>query len=198
MQSSDIRAAIQNLIKENKINDTPLYSHGGFDNVDLFPIFHKLFSLEAYTALANRTQGTLHQRNDFCHEYGMIDMLSRLGVKNAGNLIATGRMYQFKRVVDRVHYFALDVAEKDIPKAVEILVIAMNDLASKSYITAALAPLMAYKFAQLPWSSGLNETRYAVISYVAVTQQGENYVQQNMADLLTKESEMPKRIEDLR
>lgn len=91
-----------------------------------------------------------------------------------------------------VFYFAAIVeGEHNIPKAVDKIVGAINDLANKGYLNRFLKTLGVIKLNPVTFSQ-LSVPQYAVFSYPQLTQEGYTYAESQEYDFAAREGELPR------
>ena len=187
---SDVVQAIGDLIRSgNAETDRPSYTVPGFQTDDIYPIIKKYLNTDAQVALDTKALGMIHQRNILIAQMGFVVLLKKLGLKSCKDWY-DGDLY--KREFDRVRFCVSRSDKATIPKAVDKVVAAINDLASRGYITAALLPMSV-----MVLNRHENfEPEYTVLSYIALTTEGSDYVKNNMPKMFVDEGEMPERFEN--
>jgi hypothetical protein len=190
---SDVVQAIGDLIKSGNADTAqPSYTFPKFRTDDIYPIFKKYFSVEAQKVMDIKTTNLLHQYNKKLPPSDLFKLLSKLKLNSCVGF--EDGMYI--SCVDVVHFCASRADKITLHKAVEKVVAAVNDLVSHNYVTATLLTLSVVAVSRQENLEPEFEPEYVVISYVALTQDGHDYVEKYMPKMFVKESEMPERFEN--
>jgi len=94
------------------------------------------------------------------------------------------------REVALVKYLGFSCHIEDAGEAVQILCSKLNELAEQDFIKASLKTMLIIPYVQIapiPWDNSC-----AVMSYVAISREGEEYIKKYMAHLDTPEGGVPK------
>jgi hypothetical protein len=187
---SDVVQAIGDLIRSGNAESTNMVtSVPGLKTDDIYPIFKKYFTSEAQQALETKTTSLIHQRNVLTINGGLAFLLNKIGLKSCSEF---DKMDCYRREVDMVRYCARRATRTNIHKAVESVIVTINDLASRGYITATLMPLSVVALAP----TDNFESHYVVISYIALTKASDQYVADNLSHMFVDEGAMPLSIEE--
>jgi hypothetical protein len=187
MQSDAIHRAVGDLIKNG---NTIGHSNPSFRTDNIYPIFKKYFNDDAQRVFSIKTQNLIHQRDRVLLTADLATLLKKLNLKSCKDFV-DGQAF-IKREIDKVCFCASRSDRATIYRAVERVIIAINDLARRGYLTASMVELsvMALAAAEKP------EPEFIVLSYVAVTNAGEQYITQHMPKMFVSEGGMPERFED--
>jgi hypothetical protein len=158
--------------------------------VDIYPIFKHLFSEKAIKTLENKTSEQVYQFN-LCVPQPLI-LLAKLGIKSCSmfkNETFNGEPLYVRKIA--LVQFAAALASKDkLYKAVERIVLAINDVADRDYTRASLVQLSVIELAN-PMQP---EPDYMVISYVTLSDRGKAYVDANLPGIFIANGAMPVRV----
>lgn len=186
---SGVSQAVADLIKSgNADNEPTTLSVPEFKIDDIYPIFEKYFNQKAQVVMGVKASHLVHQRNIFIAPMGFVVLLKKLGLKSVRDF-ADADLYI--RHADMVHFCVSRADRANLQQAVIKVVKTINELANKGYITACMTKLSVVALAKF----GMDRD-YAVISYVALTQQGHDYVEQNMPKMFIKEGGYPPRYDE--
>lgn len=170
------------------------YTMPGFTVENIYPIFKHCFNTKAATALNTKSNtGMLHQYNEMVGPTPIIELMSKLGVKSCKAALDSGTM-GYLRKIDKVNYIASRCTMKTMPKAVERVIATVNHLADKDFCKASMMELGVIRFVKV----NEIEDHFAVLSYLTLTQAGENYVaaSQVISKMMVKEGDVPNNIEE--
>jgi hypothetical protein len=157
---------------------------------DIYPSLRPYFTDKAAKALYQKTNHMLHQRNELVGHEGLVGLLAKLNIKKAKQDLSK---HGYIRVIDMVNFLGLRADQQGIAEAASKVILAINDLAERGYITAAMAPL---SIIELDPSAGPD--RFLVVSYLAIKQAGQMWVDTNLQDLTFKEGGMPNDVKDVK
>jgi hypothetical protein len=147
------------------------------------------FTDKAGKALHNKVVSLVHQRNEEVGHNGLADLLAKLEITSAKCAIKENKV-GWRRVADLVMFFGATCCIDEIPLGIEKLVVAINDLAERGYVTGAMMPLGIITLGQTtPF-----EPRYIVTSYLAINDKGQKYLEKHHTSLLFPEGGMPRRV----
>jgi hypothetical protein len=130
----------------------------------------------------------IHRRNKLVITPEFGSFLNKLGLKSCKDLDHG----LWRRELDRVHFCASRSDRHNIHQAAEKVIVAINDLAKRGYITASLMELGVLHLA----IHNKPEPEYVVLSCVAITDEGHKYVEANMPKMFVDEGGLPERFED--
>jgi len=154
---------------------------------DIYPAMRSCFSDEAGKALHNRAKTTLYQWDEVKGHEGLASLLHKLQFKTGHNAYAC-----YRRVAP-CFYFGGACEGQYIEKVAMKLIDMINDLASKKYILATLAPL---SIIQMALTGPLDKQKYVIVSYLHLDQVGEAYVKATYPHLCMEEGAYPKEFGD--
>lgn len=187
--SQSVVQAIRDLIKNGSIDKEPSYSMPSFAIENIYPIVKHLFNTNAIKALENKTYDELYQYNEYFGPKGFESfskvevLIKKLGVgKNLPYVVGWVRKF------DKVCFLGSTCYREDIGKSVNKVVHAVNTVANMGFTKASLMPLGVIK---LHPEQGENEGKLIVLSYVTLTDVGEQWVQQNIPKILVSEGQIP-------
>lgn len=89
-----------------------------------------------------------------------------------------------------VRYLGFSCHISEAGEAIQILCSKLNDLAEQGFIIATLKPMLVIPYVQIapvPWDDSC-----AVMSYVAISTEGDEYIKKYLAHLNTPEGGVPK------
>lgn len=196
---SGITLAIRDLIKSGNADKEPatLTVHAGFDIQDIYPLMKHLFNPQAVATLENKTHSMIHQFAEYVGPKGFENfhkvesLMEKLGLRSVQKQYTlTGDWWV--RNCDKVNLFGSTCSLETMPKAVEKVIVAINDVASRGFTKASLMSLGVMQF--LPVDKP--DPQYLVLSYITLTQAGEQYVAQNMPKMTFYEGGIPERVEN--
>ncbi len=163
----------------------------GIRQTNIYPSMRRYFTDKAAKALHKKCPTMLNQRNEEVGHSGLAELLSKFDIKSAREALDSGTM-GYKRVVDCVMFLGSACSREELGLSAEKLIVTINDLADKGYITGAMAPLSIIELAEVVPA----DIRYAMISYVAITEKGQKYAESVHADRFFKEGGMPTKVGD--
>lgn len=184
LSRSEVRPVVQKLISSGLLRQIPNSPELFSENI--YPYLRFLFTDKAGAALHKKINSTIHQRNEVVGHEGLVGFLSKLNIKSAKASIEAGH-HGYKRVIDMVNYFGGSAREDNLDLALTTVINAVNDLAERGYITGAMAPLSIIRLAR----PDTYENYYCVVSYVAINNTGQVYVDKNLQHVALKEGDCP-------
>lgn len=187
----ELSQAVANLIN-NGLTPTPLINQPQeIKSEDVYPSLRMFFTDEAAKVLHNRIHTMIHQRNEVHGHEELVRILSKLNIKISQE---TKSKHGIVRVIDLVNFIGLSSSEHQLSEAVSKVISTINDLASRGFITAAMAPL---SIIELHPSAG-EDNRFIVVSYVAINSTGQIWVDNNLQQIIFKECSVPTNIKDIK
>jgi hypothetical protein len=185
---SGISEALHDLIKSgNADNEPAVLSRETFVTIDIFPHFAHLFTPKALETLNNQTNSVLHQYNEVVKDppNNLKSLLTKLGLKSTIDKV------DWVRKADLVHFFGSTAKEEDLAKAIEKVILAVNEVADKGFTKVSLLKLSVIPFAAQPDM----EREFAVVSYISLDKAGEEYVENNLKNMVFPEGGVPVKVE---
>jgi hypothetical protein len=166
--------------------------HFKLDNV--YPIFEKYFNGAAKKAMQTKTDSFYYS---YYVDHGttnkLMTLLSHLNLRSAKEAVDKN-LFSPSIAMDKIHFFAIRCERTDIVKAVEHMILSINHLADKGFIKASMVELGVIKFEHVPGKAD----EVAVLSYLSLDKNGENYVGTFMPNLIVAEGCVPTRLEELK
>lgn len=152
------------------------------------------FSDEAGKVLHNKVGSLLYQTNEQVGHEGLARLLAKLKIKSAQVAIDTNKAGLI-RTMYMCFYFGGSCERKNTHIVINELIDMMNDLASKQFIKATLAPLSIMKMAKPV--NPFEPQKYIVVSYIHLTPAGEQYAKSTYPKLWFLEGEVPNEFGDI-
>lgn len=176
--------AVDRLIKEDRIEQPSTLSIPGLQVEDLYGSNLSRFSPAAQKALAVKATSLIHERRVIVDIKGQIGYILWQLLNNDDAFMMWENSYV--DIVDTVKFIGLRVNDFNFDAGVDKVIYMINDLASHGYVTASLASLITLEFytGQLPREHG-------VLSYVALTAEGIEYLEKNYPEFNLQEGGMP-------
>lgn len=192
MQSSvqqRISQAVSDLISDGLTGTQIAYSYPSILESNIYPQMRPFFTDKAGKVLHNKINNLIHQRMVPVGHEGVASLLSKLNIKSATEALATG-LAGWQRALDIVVYIGSACNREELGLAAEKVIRAINELAEKGYITGAMLPLSIIQLSE----QAPEDSRYLIVSYVALTSVGQKYAQHSMPDMLFTECGIPKKV----
>jgi hypothetical protein len=191
---SEIAQAVNDLIKSGEPDIEKLLLAGPTLTVeDIYPHFKHLFSPIALLTMNNKGRDLLYQYNRPIGQTTMlVDLLAKLGLKQPSALVTAGHpRIEHVRDIDIVMFFGSRAEKSKLDKAIEKVILTINDVASKGFTKVSLLQLGLLKLTTHPNM----EQQFIVLSYVSMTKAGEEYVKQYHNGMTFPEGGVPARVE---
>ena len=159
---------------------------------DIYEVFKNKFTDDANNAMLIRTYGLINERDEqFLDMSGFFDFLAKTGNHAVTDELRYRYSGSYCRVIDKVIFLARMATVNKLEVAVDRVCNSVNRLAKRGYVTAAFAPLLCIKTHRI---SRREKPKVIVVSYVAVTQEGELYAAKNLSKTVIDEGGRPNRI----
>ncbi len=197
IKNKDIAKAVEKMMKTGSKVYVTGTQKPKIHTIDLYDLFKYKLTQEARDAIEGvKVTNLVHQRNEKVLDpaTGVCDFLDLL--KKIGNNAVTEDMkipYEgtYTRVVDIVMYLGKISTLPKLETAVNRVCNGLNRLAKKGYITGALLPLAGIPLVRL---SAKEKSKIAVVSYVALNTEGQEYMKKSMKGLNVQEGGLPKKV----
>lgn len=161
---------------------------------NLYDVFKYKLTKETQNILMGiKTHSLLHERDEKVPTVvsPFLDFLEKTGNKGITKNIRDTYDRDYKRVFDKVMYLGRLATFNKMEEAATKVCNDLNRLAKKGYITASLAPLIGITLQRL---SKREKPKIMVLSYVAVTREGEKYIEKKMKNSAFPEGGVPKKV----
>jgi hypothetical protein len=152
---------------------------------EIYPTFRPLFTDKAAQALHTKVNNMIHQRDVMHGPVPVTEFLAKLRIKSAKGALDRGDI-GYRRVCDPVVFLGSRSHVTEIGSAIAKVAETVNHLADKGYITGALTPLSIIEL-----TCPDVDQKYLIVSYVAVTQAGKVYIDQNLKHMNFEEGGTP-------
>ena len=179
------------LIKTNQISEPTELTLPTISHVDLRPTFDAFFNKEAKDALATKTNNMIFQYNEVVGDIGLYKKGELVWFLNKFKLANYyDNQSQLLRKYAKVECFGLLADEKDIARASLRIVDVINNIAKlkSGAIKASLADLLVFSLVD---SQDISITKYAIVSYLAISDDCLNVVKLNYGQYMFQEGGLP-------
>ena len=192
----ELSKAVLDLISRNDLEEPAQLSSPPLTVENIYPICRHMFSARAQLALDTPAQHLIHQYNNYDLDPRgyVLSILWKLlpqrremfeAAYSKGNV-------QYKRELDVVEFVGSTCSAVDIHLAVEKVVTTINHFADKGFMKVSLQPLCILKFVVFPSQTH----KLAVLSYISLTLEGQNYAKTYMPKMMFLEGAVPNEVTD--
>lgn len=198
-RNKDIASAINDMMTKGGKVLVPGQEPPKIEAYDLYKLFKHKLNKEAQSAIEGvKVTSTIHERNeeqpDLSGFWRFLEKVGNQAVLHDGDVkkrIYSGYSGGYIRVVDKVMYLGKLATVPKLETAVDRVCNGLNRLAKRGYITGALAPLIGITLAR---TDKRQKPKVVVASYVAVTSDGEKFVEEKLKGLNFEEGGVPKKV----
>lgn len=179
------------LIKTNQISEPTELSLPKISQIDLRPTFDAFFNKEAKDALATKATSMIYQYNEAVGDIGLYKKDELVWFLNKFKLANDyEQQSQWLRKYAKVECFGLLVDEANIARASLRIVDVINNIAKlkSGAIKASLADLLVFSLID---SQDRSITRYAIVSYLAISDDCLDVVKLNYGQYMFQEGGLP-------